>query len=192
VSTEALEPYLRALLEENQKLNLTGIRDLEQARVLHVLDSLAIAGLGLAPTSCLDLGTGNGFPGVALRVLFPDAEVTLIDRTAKKLDAIQRALEVAQLRGISTVHVDAAIARRTHPELLGRFDLIAVRAVGRPAAVAALAAPLSTADGQLVLWLDEGTEPPETLPDFAFVAAHDYELPQPASRRRRLALYAAR
>jgi 16S rRNA G527 N7-methylase RsmG len=90
------------------------------------------------------------------------------------------------------VHVDAAIARRTHPELLGRFDLIAVRAVGRPAEVAALAAPLSTADGQLVLWLDEGTEPPETLPDFAFVAAHDYELPQPASRRRRLALYAAR
>ena len=52
----ALLPYLRALLEENERINLTAIRDLDTARVLHVEDSLAVAALGLpAPAHCLDL-----------------------------------------------------------------------------------------------------------------------------------------
>jgi 16S rRNA (guanine527-N7)-methyltransferase len=192
VGAETLEPYLRALLAENETLNLTGIRDVEQARVLHVLDSLAIAELGLAPRRCLDLGTGNGFPGVALRVLFPEAQVTLLDRTGKKLDAITRALATAGMTDITTVHVDAAVAPRTHPELTRQFDLITARAVGRPRLVARLAAPLATAAAHLVLWLDEQTAAPTEVTGFSLEQVLHYDLPEPAARRRRLAVYGTR
>ena len=86
----ALGVYLEAMLAENQHLNLTGIRDPQEARVLHVLDSLQIGELPLAPRRAIDLGSGNGFPGVALCALYPDAEVFFMERTGKKAAAIQR------------------------------------------------------------------------------------------------------
>jgi 16S rRNA (guanine527-N7)-methyltransferase len=187
-----LEPYLRALLQENQHINLTAVRDLDAARVLHVLDSLALGALDFdpPPRRCLDLGSGNGFPGVALRALYPDAEVTLLDRTRKKLLAIARVLEgVGMAQGITTVHVDAAQAPRTHPELLRRFDLVCARAMAAPPRVAELAAPFLAPGGQLVLWLDQQTAAPATLPRLLRVAVHEYDLPAPAARHRRLAAY---
>lgn len=189
----ALEPYLRALLEENQHINLTAVRDLDAARVLHVLDSLAIGALDLEPPRrCLDLGTGNGFPGVALATLFPDTQLTLLDRTRKKLLAIERVLAAAGLdAAITTVHADAAQAPRTHPELRQHFDLVTARAVAAPDVVAPLAAPFIAPGGHLVLWLDRQTPAPVTLPGFERVAMHSYDLPEPAARRRSLACYAA-
>ena len=89
---DALGVYLEAMLAENQQLSLTGIRDPQEAHVLHVLDSLQIGELGLAPRRCLDLGTGNGFPGIALCALFPEAAVCWMERTGKKLAAMQRIL----------------------------------------------------------------------------------------------------
>ena len=189
-AAEELEPYLRALLAENQKINLTGIRDLDTARVLHVLDSLALAALDLGtPSRCLDLGTGNGFPGVALRVLYPEAEVTLLDRTRKKLLAIERVLARVGMEGFHTVHADAAHAPNTHPDLRRRFDLVAARAVAAPHKVAELAGPLTAPGGLLALWLDAATEPPGDLPAFTLTREHVYDLPEPAARRRRIAAY---
>ena len=189
IGAEDLEPYLRALLAENEHVNVTGIRDPAAARVLHVLDSLEVSVFDLQPRRCLDLGSGNGFPGVAVRVLYPACEVTLLDRTRKKLLAVERALERAGLAGVETVHVDAAQAPRTHQELMRTFDLITVRAVGSPAEVASLAAPLSAEDGHLVLWLDGDTPAPTELPGYEFVREHRYDLPEPSPRHRRLGLY---
>lgn len=58
--------YLDAMLTINEQINLTAVRDREHAVVLHVLDGLAFDLLGLHPRHGLDLGTGNGFPGVAV------------------------------------------------------------------------------------------------------------------------------
>ena len=187
-----LERYLRALLDENRRINLTAIRDLDAARVLHVQDSLALAQLELAPRRCLDLGTGNGFPGVAVRALYPVAELVLLDRTQKKLQAIGRVLGQTDLLDsgdIELCHADASQLRGLRPEWVGAFDLVTARAVGTPAKVAALAEPLLTPAGSLVLWLDAVTEAPEGLGDLGLDREVDYELPEPAARRRRLAVY---
>ncbi len=191
VGPEALEPYLRALLDWNQRINLTAVRDLEAARVLHVLDSLAIQDLALdpPPTDCLDLGTGNGFPGVALRLVFPKAKLTLLDRTRKKLRAIEQILTAAGLDGIDTLHLDAEQAPRTNPDLRARFDLITARAVAPPDKLAHLAHPLLSPSGHLVLWLDEQTTAPTRLPGLHLVSTHEYQLPAPAARTRHLAHY---
>ena len=191
IGPETLERYLRALLEENQRINLTAVRDLAAARVLHVLDSLAIQGLAQPdpPATCLDLGSGNGFPGVALRVVYPQCRVTLLDKTRKKLLAIERVLASAQIEGIETVHVDAAQAPRTHPALLAHFDLVTARAVADPHTVGQLASPFLTSQGRLVLWLDAQTTPPPELAGVQLVDTLEYDLPEPAARHRRLACY---
>lgn len=186
-----LERYLRLLLVENEHLNLTSIRDFDTARILHVQDSLAIRDLHLypSPRRCLDLGSGNGFPGVALALLYPDADVVLLDRTAKKLAAIERVLAAVPITGITTVHADATHAPHTHPAFASAFDLIIARALGSPELVARLAAPLCARGGRLVLWLDAERRAPTTLGRFRRARVHAYELPAPAPRHRRLALY---
>jgi 16S rRNA (guanine527-N7)-methyltransferase len=191
----ALLRYLDAMLAENHQVNLTAIREPAQALVLHVLDSLAIGALQppLAPRRCADVGTGNGFPGIALRVLWPEAEVAWLERTGKKVAALERALRAAAIDGVQLVHVDADQAPRLRPELRGRYDLLAARAVGEPAEVAATCAPLATRDATLVLWLDDDARPNASLPGgFDRAAWHEYELPEPAARRRRLAVYRRR
>jgi 16S rRNA (guanine527-N7)-methyltransferase len=187
-----LLPYLAAMLRENEHVNLTAIRDPKAAEVLHVDDSLAIAGADLHPSDCLDLGSGNGFPGVALRVLFPDARVTLIERTRKKVLAIERALAGSGLEPVATLCMDAQQAPALEPGLRKRFDLVTARAVGKPREVARLARPFLAASGTLAMWLDTDTEAPAALePRLRLLRVLAYELGAPAPRQRRIALYSA-
>ena len=179
--------YLDAMLEANQQLNLTGIRDRDQAVVLHVLDSLAAGLLPISPGRCLDLGSGNGFPGVALSILWPRARVVLMDRTGKKVRAVQRCLEHAGLERCTALHMDAAMVPGLQPDLV--FDLVAVRAVSPPVTLAPIAAPLIAPGGNLLLWTDSSAPRRELPGEFSLEQCWDYELPPPAARRMQLALY---
>lgn len=188
----ALSGYLDAMLAENAHINLTAIRDPGQARVLHALDSLAIGKLGLdEPGRVFDLGTGNGFPGVAVHALWPAAEVVLCDRTQKKAEAIKRILAAAGWPArVQALGVDAAQIPGLQPDWRGVFDVATARAVGEPAAIAAMARPLLGPGGLLVLWLDADAELPETGKGaprgFKSLGATRYELPEPARRVRQL------
>jgi 16S rRNA (guanine527-N7)-methyltransferase len=178
--------YLDAMLLLNEQINLTAVRDREQAVVLHVLDSLAFARTRLHPRHVLDLGTGNGFPGVAIATLHPGASVVLMDRTGKKVRAIGSCLVTAKFDGVETLHLDAQQAPALRRELRHAFDLVTARAVGKSELVAELADPLVRPGGHLVLWLDADAEVPERLAKFRLVDSHRYELPAPAARSRLL------
>ena len=185
---QPLLAYLDAMLELSQQVNLTGIRDREQAVVLHALDGLAAGLHKLQPQHILDLGSGNGFPGVAVAALYPRASVLLLDRTGKKVRAIGSCLLTARLTGIETLQMDAEQAPALRRDLRQAFDLVTARAVGQPSQLACLAAPLLRPGGKLMLWLDEHTELPRQLPGFRHKAIAEYTLPAPASRTRRIAL----
>jgi len=184
--------YLDAVLALNEQINLTAIRDREQALVLHVLDSLAFARTGIAPRHVLDLGSGNGFPGVAVAALHPRASVVLLDRTGKKVRAMGACLLTARVPGVETLHLDAAQAPSLRKDLRRAFDLVTARAVGAPPAVAELATPLLRPGGRLVLWLDADADAPPQFGSCRREQVLDYELPAPAARHRRLAIYVAR
>ena len=185
----SLLAYLDAMLQLNEHINLTAVRDREQAVVLHALDGVAFGLCGLRPHHVLDLGTGNGFPGVAVSVLFPHATVVLLDRTGKKVRAVGSCLVAAKLAGIETVQLDAAQAPALHPEMRHAFDLVTARAVGKPEVIAELAAPLVRPRGHLALWLDADAAAPAKLGSFRRERLLGYDLPEPAPRRRQIALY---
>jgi 16S rRNA (guanine527-N7)-methyltransferase len=181
---ERLLAYLDAMLATNEHVNLTAVRDREHAVVLHVLDGLAFALTRLRPAHVLDLGSGNGFPGVCVAALHPGASVVLMDRTGKKVRAIGGCLVAAKLDGVETVHLDAQQAPAVARDLRHAFDVVTARAVGKPEVVAELAAPLTRPGGHLVLWLDADADAPARLGTFRLVERVDYELPAPAARKR--------
>jgi 16S rRNA (guanine527-N7)-methyltransferase len=181
--------YLDAMLAKNRQLNLTGVRDPAQAEVLHVLDGLAVGLAGVPCHRALDLGSGNGFPGVAVAALWPDARVELMERTTKKARALEELLRATDLANVAVLHLDADQAPAMQPALRASFDLVTARAVAAPARVAQMAAPLTAPGGHLVLWLDAHTEVgTDPVRGFEVVRELSYDLPAPAARQRRLAV----
>jgi 16S rRNA (guanine527-N7)-methyltransferase len=84
----ALQRYETELLDWNQRMNLTAIRDVEGVRSKHFLDSFTclLAWRDRPPTSLIDIGTGAGFPGIPLKILYPSMRLTLVDSVGKKID----------------------------------------------------------------------------------------------------------
>jgi 16S rRNA (guanine527-N7)-methyltransferase len=183
---ERLLAYLDAMLALNEQINLTAVRERGPAVVLHVLDGLAFARTELHPRHVLDLGSGNGFPGICIAALHPAASVVLMDRTGKKVRAIGSCLLTARWDQVETVQLDAAQAPALRADLRHAFDCVTARAVGTPALCAELARPLLRPGGSLALWLDVDAELPAKLDGYRRERMVTYDLPEPAPRRRQI------
>lgn len=110
----------------NEQINVVSRQDLENLHERHVLHSLGIAKvIQFKPyTAILDVGTGGGFPGIPLAILFPEAEFHLVDGIGKKIKVVR---EVASALGLSNVRAEQARAE----QLTGSYDFVVSRAVTR-------------------------------------------------------------
>lgn len=159
-----LRAYVDALLEIGAHVNLTAAGSPGAAQEILVQPSLAVARAwdGAAPPRlAVDIGSGNGFPGVAVAALWPDCHVTLVERRAKKARAIQACIEAAGLGGAEAVACDARELARERPALLGAADLVTLRAVTSLEEGNRLAAPLLAPGGRVVHWKRAGMPKPE-------------------------------
>ena len=88
IQVAAFGTYQRELIEWNQKFNLTAIRDAESIRVKHFLDSFScvLAWKAHPPRRLVDIGTGAGFPGIPLKIIYPNMHVTLVESVGKKAE----------------------------------------------------------------------------------------------------------
>ncbi len=154
VQERQLRRYLDELLAWNRRVNLTAVTLPEQVERVHFLDSLTVAAAIpealRAGCSLIDVGTGGGFPGVPLKVILPDIELTLVESVAKKTVFLQHLVDVLDLKGVQILTGRAETLARD-PSLRERFDVAVSRAVGSLRVVAELVLPFCRVGGRAVL-----------------------------------------
>jgi len=147
----ALAAYERELLEWNQKFNLTAIRDPESIRSKHFLDSFscALAWKDSPPDSLVDVGTGAGFPGIPIKILYPDMKLTLVESVGKKARFCEHILQVLRLKGVQVLQARAEDAGQM-PGHREQYDWAVGRAVAKMSAVAEYLLPLTKVGGAML------------------------------------------
>jgi 16S rRNA (guanine527-N7)-methyltransferase len=101
--------YEKELLEWNSKFNLTAIRDSESIRTKHFLDSLScvLAWKVAPPNRLIDVGTGAGFPGIPLKIIYPNLKLTLVESVGKKAMFCQHIVRVLGLENVDVIQARA-------------------------------------------------------------------------------------
>lgn len=125
-----LERYYEMLVEYNKVMNLTGITEKGDVYLKHFYDSLTIAkiiDLNKEQTLC-DIGTGAGFPGVVLKIFYPNLKVTLVDSLNKRINFLNDVINDLKLEKIETVHLRMEEYSRNNIE---KFDIVTARAVSQ-------------------------------------------------------------
>ncbi|HHW68865.1 MAG TPA: 16S rRNA (guanine(527)-N(7))-methyltransferase RsmG [Tenericutes bacterium] len=123
-----LEKYYDILIEKNKYMNLTGITEKKQVYLKHFYDSATIykiIDLNKIDTLC-DIGTGAGFPGMVLKILFPKLKVTLVDSLNKRVEFLKDVINKLELNNIEVFHERAEVFANNNRE---KFDVVTARAV---------------------------------------------------------------
>ncbi len=121
---QTLEKLYQILIKENEKINLTRIVEKEDVYLKHFYDSLTIVkvvNLTKVNTLC-DVGTGAGFPGIVLKIVYPHLKVTLVDSLLKRVKYLNKTIKKLQLENIEAIHTRSE-------DYKGEFDIVVSRAV---------------------------------------------------------------
>lgn len=122
--------YYELLIEWNRVMNLTAITDFDDVLKKHFLDSLSLVKIysDFSDKTLIDIGTGAGFPGIPLKIIFPELKITLLDSLNKRINFLNTVIEELELKDIETLHGRAE--NFSKKELLReKYDICVSRAV---------------------------------------------------------------
>ncbi|MBE6145204.1 MAG: 16S rRNA (guanine(527)-N(7))-methyltransferase RsmG [Firmicutes bacterium] len=144
-----LDTYCNFLLEYNSHTNLTAIKEEDQVYLKHFYDSLTfIKAIDVTKyNNLLDIGTGAGFPGMVLKIVFPNLEVTLLDSNNKKINFLQ---ELSNKLGLTKINFYHGRAEDFCVKNRESFDIVTARAVTNMTALSELCLPLVKLNGYFI------------------------------------------
>ena len=153
ISPEQLQQFSRyyeLLILTNNQFNLTALTSPEDVAVKHMIDSLlAFEDTFKGGKTLIDVGTGAGFPGLALKIYCPELKVILLDSLAKRLTFLRTVINELHLQDITCVHARAEDAGHD-TRLRGKFDLVTARAVAKLSVLAEYTLPFAKVGGMVV------------------------------------------
>jgi 16S rRNA (guanine527-N7)-methyltransferase len=147
---EALIAYKDAMLEENKTLNMTAITSDDAFLEMHLLDSLSAARYLSDGDRAIDVGTGAGLPGIAIAIARPAVEMTLLDATERKIEAIGRILKKTGISGITLLLGRAEELSAYPSEFRGAYDVALARALAKMPVLIEYCAGFVAVGGKLV------------------------------------------
>lgn len=143
---EQFEKYMELLLEWNQKMNLTAITKEEEIWEKHFYDSIAPFD-NLSQKSLCDVGSGAGFPGIPLKIVFPEMKLTIVEPLQKRCRFLETVKETLDLKDIFIYPERAEDFVKEHRE---SYDIVSARAVARLSILLELCAPLVKMKGDFI------------------------------------------
>lgn len=159
------ETYYEMLVERNKVMNLTAITEREDVILKHFIDSVALAGymnLTARSLKVIDVGTGAGFPGIPLKIAFPQLDITLFDSLQKRVNFLNEVIDVLHLNGKSDTGIGSCTAIHGRAEEGGKnrvlreqFDLVLSRAVANMAVLSEYCIPFVRQGGYFVPYKTE-------------------------------------
>ena len=142
--------YYDLLIEWNSFMNLTAITDLNDVIIKHFVDSIIVSKfVDFSGKSIIDIGTGAGFPGIPLKILFPDSNIVLIDSLNKRINFLNTVIDKLSLKNISCFHGRAEDYAH-NPKFREKFDFSVSRAVANLSVLSEYCIPFVKKDGYFV------------------------------------------
>ncbi len=147
---EQLNKYYKVLVEWNKKINLTSITEEKDVYLKHFYDSLALfKEYDLTKdVSLCDVGTGAGFPGIVLKIVFPNLKITLVDSLQKRLKFLDYVIKLLDLKNVELVHERMEDYSKQNEE---KFDIITSRAVAKTKILVEISFKALKISGHLIL-----------------------------------------
>lgn len=148
---EQFKKYYEMLVEKNKVMNLTSIIEKQEVIDKHFVDSIALIKAIDLTKSCsvLDLGTGAGFPGIPLKIVFPDLKITLLDSLNKRVKFLEEVMLVLELKNICALHGRAEDFAKKE-EYREKYDLCVSRAVANLATLSEYCLPYVKENGKFI------------------------------------------
>jgi len=146
---EKLNKFYELLISWNEKMNLTRITEKEEVYLKHFYDSLTLSkiiNLNQNLTLC-DVGSGAGFPGIVLKIFFPNLKITLIDSLQKRVNYLNEIIKDLSLIDIKAIHTRAEDYAKSHRE---EYDIVTARAVANLKVLSELCIPMVKVDGYFI------------------------------------------
>lgn len=148
--------YYEMLIDWNEKINLTSITDFDEVLKKHFLDSLSIGRIlnQESSLSIIDIGTGAGFPGIPIKIAFPNTKITLMDSLNKRIHFLDEVITELKVDGIETIHGRAEDFAK-EGLLREKFDICVSRAVANLSSLCELCLPYVKVGGKFVSYKSE-------------------------------------